>query len=349
MFSQTSDCYRSLYDSEDSVLEQLARVVRGLAELQDIDERFAGPHDDLEQAKVIVEETAKFLQHYNANLDFDPQRAEELQNRIASIAGLRKKFGGTLNDVLEFRDKMQKELENFDTLDTEIDSITESLETQKEEFSKLCVTLSEKRKNTARQMAELVPKILSSLGMPSVRFNVSLKYHDDPFGMVRLSGQTYKANADGMDFVEFFISTNKGDDLRPLNQIASGGEISRIMLALKSLLAKKGRIPVLVFDEIDSGVSGRIAQAVGNKLKQLADFHQVVCITHLPQIASMGHHHLTVEKTETTDSVETKIRKLGSAERTEAIAKLLAGKNISEAHLNSARELLADAAAESGS
>ncbi|MFQ5751333.1 MAG: DNA repair protein RecN, partial [bacterium] len=170
-----------------------------------------------------------------------------------------------------------------------------------------------------------------------------LKYQNDPLGLVSSQGNSYLATATGMDFAEFFVSLNTGEALRPLAKVASGGEISRIMLTLKSIVAKEGQIPVLVFDEIDIGVSGRIAQAVGRKLKELSDIHQVICITHLPQIASMGEHHFSVEKIEKSGRTETLIRKLSPAERTEAIAKLLAGENISETHLNSARELLQDA------
>ena len=149
-------------------------------------------------------------------------------------------------------------------------------------------------------------------------------------------------SSNGMDFVELYISTNAGQDVRPLAKVASGGEISRIMLALKSVMATEGNIPVLIFDEIDLGVSGRIARAVGHKLKELANYHQVICITHLPQIASMGDHHYLVEKLEESGQTETSIRGLATDERTEAIASLLAGDEVSETHLSSARELLQD-------
>lgn len=344
LFNLTSEFYRILYESENAVLEQLSRVSSGFSELKEIDEAFSSQQQDIEQARVIVEEMSNFLQSYKSNLDFNPQRVEVLQNRIAAISGLKKKFGGTLKNVLDFRDRMQAELEGLENLDAQINSLKERIETEKEKFSLLCLQLSEKRKGSAKQLEQLVPEVLSYLGMPSVRFKVALKYQNDPDGNVTVRDQTYRANADGMDFVEFFISPNKGEELRPLAKIASGGEISRIMLALKSLLAKRGKIPVLVFDEIDIGVSGRIAQSVGRKLKDLAEFHQVICITHLPQIASMGDRHLLVEKIESKGRVETNIRNLSPEERTEAIAKLLAGENVSEAHLESARELLHDAA-----
>lgn len=343
LFNSTNEFYRILYEGEKSVLEQLGRVSNGLRELQEIDQEFQAAQFDCESAKLTVEEISQFLRSYKSNIDFNPQRAEELQNRIATLAGLKKRFGGSLQEAVNAREKMQAELESLENLDSQIASLKKTIESERETFSKLCFGLSQKRKNFARQLDQLVPEVLSYLGMPSVRFKVTLKYQDDPLGVINIQGQDYHATSAGMDFVEFFISTNKGEELRPLAKVASGGEISRIMLALKSLLAKNGRIPVLVFDEIDSGVSGRIAQSVGRKLKELSEFHQVICITHLPQIASMGERHLLVEKVERMGRVETNIRKLTSEERTEAIAKLLAGEKISETHLNSARELLHDA------
>jgi len=344
LFNLTNEFFAILYEGDNSVLEQLGRVTKGLRELQEIDDGFRATQSDCESAKLTVEDISRFLQSYKSSIDFNPQRAEELQNRISILAGLKKRFGGSIQEVVAARDKMQAELESLENLDSQIAALSKTIESEKEIFSKFCFELSQKRKNVAKQLDQLVPEVLSYLGMPSVRFKVTLKYQDDPIGgVINVQGQHYRATAAGMDFVEFFISTNKGEELRPLAKVASGGEISRVMLALKSLLAKKGRIPVLVFDEIDSGVSGRIAQSVGRKLKELSGFHQVICITHLPQIASIGDFHLLVEKVEKMGRVETNIRKLTSKERTEAIAKLLAGEKISETHLNSARELLQDA------
>jgi DNA repair protein RecN (Recombination protein N) len=226
-----------------------------------------------------------------------------------------------------------------------MESLRGQFENEKKIFSELCKQLSASRREAAARLEQIVPEVLQYLGMSNTRFKVALKYQDDPAGLVSIQGQTYHATASGMDVAEFQIAANKGEELRPLIKVASGGEISRIMLALKSVLASQGQIPILIFDEIDLGVSGRVAQAVGRKLKELSEFHQVICITHLPQIASMGNHHFSVEKIETKGRTETRIRKLNVEERTEAVAKLLAGERISETHLKSARELLQDAAA----
>ncbi|MFQ5769177.1 MAG: DNA repair protein RecN [bacterium] len=343
LFNLTNQYYQILYEGENSVYDQISRVEHGLNELQGIDEKFAGYKKDCESVRLTVEELSKVFQNYKSNIVFNPERLEQIQNRISELTGLKKKFGLAIADILKLRDTLQSETENLENMESQVESLKQTIVSEKKYFSQLCLELSQKRKQVAKQLEKLVPDVLSYLGMSNTRFKVVLKYQNDPLGLVSSQGNSYLATATGMDFAEFFVSLNTGEALRPLAKVASGGEISRIMLTLKSIVAKEGQIPVLVFDEIDIGVSGRIAQAVGRKLKELSDIHQVICITHLPQIASMGEHHFSVEKIEKSGRTETLIRKLSPAERTEAIAKLLAGENISETHLNSARELLQDA------
>ena len=184
---------------------------------------------------------------------------------------------------------------------------------------------------------------LSELGMSKAKFSVKIEKVPDEKGIVNESNIRYKTTNLGIDIVEFFISANPGEDLKPLARVASGGEISRIMLALKSSLAKVDKISVLIFDEIDIGISGRIAQAVGLSLKRLSKTHQIICITHLPQIASVGDFHYVVEKVSENKSTKTLIRKLQDEEKAIEIAKLLGGESLTETQINSARELIEDA------
>ncbi|MFQ6113809.1 MAG: DNA repair protein RecN [bacterium] len=342
LYNLTSEFYQILYEEEKSVYDQLSRVDRGLQELQDIDERFSSVKKDCETVLLTVEELAKFIQNYNSNIEFSPDRLEEIQNRLSLLSGLKKKYGQTIEEVLAYRDKIQNDLNSIENVDTQIESLEKEIDSQVRQFSKACCELSQKRKDVALRLQKIVPEVLSVLGMARSRFKVSLEYQEDPDGLVHLEGKRYSATAHGMDFAIFYISTNPGEELKPLAKVASGGEISRIMLALKSIAAKEGQIPILIFDEIDMGISGRIAQAVGRKLKEISEFHQIICITHLPQIASMGDHHFSVEKAEVSGRTETRIRKLTSEERTQALASLLAGEKISETHLKSARELLED-------
>jgi len=344
LFTLTDQQHYELYEKEGSVFEKLNNLELSLAELSEIDDAFSGFASECESAKLFIDEIAKYFQSYRARLDFDPERVEHIQKRIAEITSLKKKYSRTVAELLAYRDEMRERLGKLQNLDTEIDEISREIDEKKQRFSALCIALSERRAALCRDLEERVPDVLEYLGMPGTRFTVALEYQDDPGGLVTHRGKTYRATADGMDIAQFLISTNTGENPKPLAKIASGGEISRIMLALKSLLAKQGSIPVLVFDEIDNGISGRIAQAVGRKLKALSDSHQVICITHLPQIAGMGEYHLFVEKVERDARTETKIRRLNEEERALAIARLLAGDEITDSHLKSARELMAEAA-----
>lgn len=344
LFRLTSEFYQILYESENSVHDQLSRVMDGLIELKTIDPRFENYVKDCQTTLVTVDEISKFLQSYNSNIEFNPERLEEIQGRLAQLSSLKKKYGPTLAEVLKYRDKIKNELEAVENLDDQLLALEKEIAKVEEEFSQACANLSDKRKRVAAQLEELVPQVLSVLGMNGTRFKVEIKQEEDSKGLAFLNGKRYRASARGIDSVEFYISTNPGEPLKPLVKVASGGEISRIMLALKSIIAQGDNIPVLIFDEIDLGISGKIAQAVGKKLKDLAQYHQIICITHLPQIASMGNQHYLVEKYTSEGKTQTKIRKLDQEERTRAIAMLLAGEKISETHLQSARELLADSA-----
>lgn len=343
LFKLTSELYQVLYDQDNAVFDQMNHVGQGLDELGLIDETFATYKSDFESARLIIEELARAFQTYGAKLEFDSDRLEKIQSRLSELAGLKKRLGRTIPEILKFRDEMEAQIRSADNLESEIEAMCKKIESGQQRFSRLCIELSRKRKRIAEELELMIPEVLLCLGMSEARFKVVLKYQDDPQGLVAWRGENYLATRAGMDFAEFLVSLNKGEDLRSLVKVASGGEISRIMLAIKSIAAKQGRIPVLVFDEIDSGVSGRIAQAVGRKLRELSQNHQVICITHLPQIASMAEQHYLVEKVEHSGRTETIIRELDRSQRTEAIAQLLAGEKLSSAHLNSAKELMRDA------
>ncbi len=202
--------------------------------------------------------------------------------------------------------------------------------------------MTKARRAVAKQMELRVAEQLAFLGMPNMRFRVAIELMEDPHGLFVENNQHYYGDAHGVDQVEFFISPNPGEDFKPLAKIASGGEISRIMLALKTILAEIDEIPSLIFDEIDAGVSGRIAQAVGRSIANLAKSHQILCITHLPQIASQGDAHFSVEKYVQNGRTFTRINPLSENQRVEAVAKLIAGETLSDTVLDSARQLIAE-------
>ncbi len=342
LFELTSEITRLLYEDDDSIFDKLNIVLGKVDELQGIDSSVSRYLSDCESARVVVEEMAKSLQSYNSGITFEPDRLETIQSRLAELAGARKKYQKSIAELVAYRSDIANELSGLDTLSEDIDSLQKEVAEARARFSDACLTLSSKRHETAVRLESSIPGILGELGMPGAQFVVGLTLRPDPAGDADIDGQSYVADSRGMDFANFQISANTGEPLKPLSRVASGGEVSRIMLALKSLLARKGQIPVLVFDEIDSGVSGRVARAVGMKLRALSEHHQVICITHLAQIASLGMHHYLVEKSERGGRTHTGIREIVEEEREEAIARLLAGKDISEAHLSSARELLMD-------
>jgi len=343
LFKLTAGLYKLLYENEQSVFDGLSQALGLVGELVVIDEKFTTLKNDCEAAKLTVDELAKTVQTYSSGIEFNADKLEIIQSRLAELNGLRKKYNRSIQEILEYRDQIKAELAKIQSQDADLAAISVQIDSQKKLFSRLCQDLSSKRLKVARRLEAIIPDVMALLGMPGAGFKVALECQREEGGLAEVAGTSYRSNGNGMDLAEFLISTNAGEEVRPLRKVASGGEISRIMLALKSIIARKGRIPVLIFDEIDNGVSGRIASAVGRKLRDLAGLHQVICITHLPQIASMGEHHYLVEKYEHGGRTESTIRKLSHDERTEAIARLLAGESVSEAHLTSARELLKDA------
>jgi len=338
--------FQRLYEQDGSASEILTTVARDLTKLIEIDPSFSRLVQDCEQARIVVDELASSLRLYADSLNFDPGRLEEIRVRLSRLAGLKKKYGGTIDAVLQHREKLENELQRIDSLDDELQTLSKRLDQVRHRLSDESFALSSERRQAATEISKAVVDKLSQLGMPNARFEIAItprEADDEPYLLA--DGKKVQVHARGIDQVEFAISTNPGEELKPLARVASGGEISRIMLALKSLLADNDRIPVLIFDEIDIGISGRIAQSVGRNLRQLAASHQVLCITHLPQIASMAHHHYLVEKSVTDGRTRTSIRLLTEDERTEQVARLFGGEIVTETHLSSARELIAEARA----
>jgi len=328
-----------LYENEGSIHEQLGAATNTLRELATTDPMLEQLRGELESAALALGEVAKTILDYSRHVDINPARLETVRQRLAELQRLKRKYGGSLEALLLRRQELHAAVNQQESLQEEISKQSERLARLGEELMQKCLALSEARQRFAKQLEQEIPPLLSELGMPSVQFEVQIECLHEADGRPKLGPE-------GMEHIEFLFSANPGRSVAPLTRIASGGELSRVMLALKSVLAEKDSVPVIVFDEIDSGVSGRIAQAVGRKLHQLAASHQIICVTHLPQIASAGRHHFLVEKSVRRHETRTSVRKLHDNERAEAIARLLGGENISETHLQSARELLAESGGE---
>lgn len=338
----SDEIYNLLYESDNSVNDLLGEVKHKLSQLSSIDKSLLEAEGECDSALTIIKELSSTLRAYKSRIDIDPKQVEEKRERLASINMLKKKYGGTLQKVLEYREKIGNEFNLAENFSEEIARYEKQLKELQKQAGEAAQKLSDARKKSSKKIESEVKKVLSSLGINQpefeVRFITNIADSSDDFILV--NSKKYSYTEKGIDEVEFYISTNPGEDLKPLAKVASGGEVSRIMLSLKTILAKNDRLPLLIFDEIDTGVSGRIAQKVGQALRDLAAYHQIISITHLPQIAAMAHNHYVVEKNQEDGRVVSHIRKLNEEEHIREVAKLLSGEKLTEASIQSAIQLI---------
>ncbi len=282
--------------------DNLVLAWKQIETLREIDSVFAGAAGEAKSAEIIVEELSKFIQSYNAKIEFNPEKLEQIRERLGQFSLLKKKYGGTIESLLEHRIKIGNEFSLAENFEKELAAIETAISEERKLCSAAAQQLTEKRREAAKKIEKSIISSLADLGIANAKFLVSIAHapfsavatNRDPASAdayVKIGKEYYEATSKGIDVVEFFISTNVGEDVKPLAKVASGGEVSRVMLALKSALAGSDKVPLLIFDEIDVGVSGRIGQAVGLSLKKLAALHQIITITHLPQIAGMADTH----------------------------------------------------------
>ena len=331
---------QSLYDAEDSVVDRLASCLRSLESAAGMDPSLRKQVGDLDALRYATEDLAAFLREYAARIESDPQRLEEVRERLALLERLKRKYGGCIERILARGRELTDRVDLSDRLTAEIEHVAEAIQETSGHLSDLCRQLSSGRQEAAGRLGARVERELKDLGMGRASFEARMEMREEPKGEVEIEGKRYAAGPDGLEKVEFFLSTNPGEPERPLAKVASGGEVSRIMLALKSALAEVDAIPALIFDEIDIGISGRIAEAVGRKLRSLSQSHQIISITHLPQIASLGERHLAVVKEVQGRRSITRARVLDESQRTEELARLMAGEEISDVARRHAQEML---------
>ena len=336
-----NEIYALLYEEEEAAHSRLSVALERLQELAEINPDFRETARMLEEAKIAVEEVSRSVSDYAGSADFDPDRLEQVRERLAQINRLKKKYGLPVQGILEKLSEMERELSRVENLDSRILELENRIEAAKKELEAAAEKLSEERKKAAARMEKDIMAGLAQIGMENARLRIEVRQiEEETEGGIPL-GKGVHAQRNGIDRVHFSASTNPGEDFKPLARIASGGEISRIMLALKSVMAEKDQIGVLVFDEIDIGISGRIAEAVGHKIKELSRTHQVICVTHLPQIASFADRHFSVRKAVKNGETYTFVTPLSSGERVKEIAYLLGGEKITETTLRNAQELIA--------
>lgn len=332
----------ALYEDEHAAVNVISEMESRLDPLLDVEPLFKTWQSGCEQARIALQEVVNGFQSYVDKLEFDPDRLELVRERLGLYALLKKKYGGTAEQVIRFCESAEKELGEIESLDSRIQEMKEKLTDKKSDMTETALAIEQQRQESALKLESVISEELEKLGLNNGLFQVRLERNTDLHGSVEIGGQACRISSKGINKGEFLISLNPGQDPRPLAKIASGGEISRIMLALKTVLAQADAIPVLIFDEIDVGISGRVARIVGQSLDNLAENHQIICITHLPQIASMGQLHYSVEKKTDDQDTKTLIRPLSDEERVVEIGKLLGGEEVTESVLQSARELLSD-------
>ncbi len=326
--------YETLYEKNDSVLSAISKCLKQLNQGADMDTRIAPVRDQLQDLEAGIEDIAYSLRDLEKTIHMDPQRLEEVMERLELLNRLKRKYGPALDDVLNTLVKLKNTMFDMREKDQLLEQLHNDRLVRETKLIKKASDLSEKRKQTAKALEKAVEKELQFLHMKETRFQVGFNNLETEEGSLK------DMRAEGFDNIEFLISPNVGEDLRPLSKIASGGELSRIMLAIKTILARKTSVETVVFDEVDSGVSGATAEAVGKKVLSLARFHQILCITHLPQIASKGLHHFLVKKQVDKGRTHTTISALDTKARELEIARLLGGEKISEHALANAREML---------
>jgi len=329
-----------LYGESGSVAERLKSTLQRLKDGAKVDPALGPLAASIESILFQSQDVASSLRAYREKVYFDPKRLEAIESRLDELNRLKKKYGPSLDDVLACKEKIDGERKTLGSLE---ESISQWEKAAAEEFSRaaeLARDLSSKRKGMARDLAAKLEKELSTLGMKKVRFRIEVHPEE---GNETGGGPRPRLNEKGMDRVEFLLSPNPGEDLKPLAKIASGGELSRIMLAMKRIFAEESSVGTLIFDEVDAGIGGGIAEIVGRKLKEISRQHQVFCITHLPQIACFADSHYRVSKKESGGRTYVEVKELTDEERPEEIARMLGGVRITDKTLEHAREMLKNA------
>jgi len=328
LLGEATRIHTELYSTEGAITEKVAALAQTLARLKEWDPALEGPHNELQEAYHALAEVGRGLSDYVGGLRHDPGRLEEVRSRLDLIHSLKRKYGPTAEDVIASRDRVRAELDDVEDGGWDEDTLAADVDRTRSELVAAAARLSEKRRAAATRLEEEVEALLPDLGLPAGTFRVQMETFPD-------------VKSRGAEDVEFLVSVNKGFPPTALARVASGGELSRVMLTLKAILAQVDQVPTLVFDEIDAGIGGQVASLVAAKLQDVARYHQVFVVTHLPQLASQARSHLLVEKDEREGLAATAVRGLTGDARVREIARMLGGDPESETSRDHARELLA--------
>lgn len=328
-FSQAYQAVRGGENDEIAACDGIQLALEALHRVEDIDPAYAAIAAALEEVEDKLSDISRDIRHIRDHVEYDPRLHKSIEERISLIQGLKKKYGASISDILHFKEEAVKRLDELERSEELILALKESIKITEAKLTALCEKMHGHRLEAAEVLAKGIMKELSELEMPKTAFSAAV-----------MSAPEAGFTPDGTDQVEFMISPNPGEPLKPLSKIASGGEMSRVMLAVKAMLAGIDSIPTLIFDEIDSGVSGKAASRVGEKLSAVAAGHQVLCITHHAQIASLADAHFYISKAEQNGRTVTQVTVLEGKQREDEITRLLSGEHVTDAARSLARELL---------
>jgi DNA repair protein RecN (Recombination protein N) len=339
-------CIDVLYSSQGAVVEQLGGLVQSLTKAGEIDAHLQPIGGELETLVYNAEDLAEQLRTYLGRIDIDPGQIETVEERLDTITKLKRKYGGSIEAALDHAEQAGRQLSQIENIDVEIETVRTALAAQHDTLCRLALDLSRKREAAAKGLAAQVEHELASLKMSGTRFAVQLEQVPaEKEAHPHMICEGRQITESGLDRAVFMIAPNVGEAIKPLAAIASGGELSRVVLALKAILAQSDSVETVVFDEVDAGIGGNVAEMVGRKLAALAQHHQILCITHLPQIAKFGNHHFRIAKTVANGRTSTTISHLSDDQRVEEIARMLGGEQITQTTLAHAQELLGDSCA----
>ena len=330
LLQQTAgNAQQQLYEDEQSIYSALSNIVQMLEQKVAIDPDLQAPLELINSAQIHIQEAAEQLRHYLDKLNIDPQRLMQLENRIADVQSMARKHridAKALPEKLQF---LHNELAALDSDEYNISSLEKKLSTYEQDYHKLADKLTVKRQKAAKKLATGVTRTMQELSMKGGIFEIQVTPH-----------KTNPLSATGMDQIEFKVSANPGQPVKPIVKVASGGELSRISLAIQMIAAQKITLPALIFDEVDTGIGGGTAEIVGKQLRKLGESRQVLCVTHLPHVAAQSHHHYKVTKIKAKNSTSTGIITLDDTSRVEEIARMMGGVEITESTLALAQEMI---------
>ena len=313
---------------EPSVEQQVTRIQHDLISILDFDPNLRKISELLKEAMIHLEEATSEISSQVINLEFDEEEVNFLGERINAYDLLKRKYGGSVESVIDYRMNIQNEINSLKKIDKTKSTILDDINSKEVEFSKLAILIHDKRELKSKILSQLIEQKMSELNMPNSKFEIKVEQKEKRDAFVKFGNKFYESNSKGIDSVEFFISTNPGEDVKPISYVASGGEVSRIMLAIKTVFQNLDPVKTLIFDEIDTGISGMAAKKVSNHLLDLSKSKQVICITHLSQIAFNADNHLHISKYIDGESTLVKAQYLNKNERSKVIKSLFHGEQV---------------------